>query len=328
MAFSLGRPRAINTSDCTITTPLDRDIPVDPAKTVPTALFPHEPPSSFTPHLFQYAICQQIHEAMSLGIHKRYLEDYSLVKTLHDRVLYLLSNLPPVHRLVNPDTFWDLSHPHIPKQRQQISTAANSFLMALHRPHAKTHVASLSAAIEAAISTLDAQERLFDLMSTRYYSIYALSVYTVDAAIFLSVTILEHPPSDPGILHRIHHAVEKATRRLESAQERISLARAGLQILKHCHLKMQSLSHPQIYALQNTAHQPNPLANSINTAQTQIENPSDLFSWDFANLPESGTMPIIDTSQLDSTVMFEDITVSNFDIESWVKHMSQMNNLE
>lgn len=329
MAFTLGRPRAINSSDCTVMPPLDRDIPADPATTVPMALFPHEPPSSFTPYLFQYAVCQQVHEAMSLGAHKRYLEDYSLVKTLHDRVLSLLSGLPPVHRPVNPDISWDASHPNIPKQRQQISTAANSFLMALHRPHAKTRTASRNAAVEAALCTLDAQECLFDLMATRYYSIYALSVYTVDAAVFLSVTTLAHPPSDPGILHRIHHTIEKATRRLELTQEMVSLANSGLQILKRCYLKMQ-LSFPlQLHAPKYTVHNPIQVVNmdSASSGETQFDGSSCHQPRDLSNLPDHGTMPIPELGQLDSAVMFDDVTVSNFDIESWVRQMSQMNDL-
>ncbi|PYH94493.1 hypothetical protein BO71DRAFT_279442, partial [Aspergillus ellipticus CBS 707.79] len=238
MAFSLGQPRSINTSDCTIITPLDRDIPADPATTVPVALFPHEPPSSFTPHLFQYAVGQQIHESMSLGVHKPHLEDYSLVNTLQTRIRTLLSNLPPVHRPINPDRSWDTSHPHIPKQREQISTAANSFLMSLHRPHAKVHEASRHAAIDAALGTLDAQERLFNLMAKQYYNIYALSSYTIDAGILLAVSTLERPPSDLDTLHRICHAIEKAIYRFDLAKDRVPLAHRGSLVLRLCYQKM------------------------------------------------------------------------------------------
>lgn len=328
MAFTLGRPRAINSSDCTIAPPLDRDIPADPATTVPMALFPHEPPSSFTPHLFQYSVCQQIHEAMSLGIHTRHLEKYTLVNILHDRILSLLNNLPPVHRLANPDISWDASHPHIPKQRQQISTAASSFLMALHRPHTKVREASLHAAIEAALSTLDAQERLFDLMATGYYNIYALCVYTVDAAIFLSVIVLEYPPSDPTTSRRIHSAIEAAMCRLEMAQGRVSLASAGLQILKLCYHKMQASSRPQLHAPMNSFYQPGQIPNSTPSDQTQIGGSSSHLSDEFANLTDLGTLPIHDTSQLDTASMFDDITGANFDLESWVQQMSYMNDLE
>jgi hypothetical protein len=286
------------------------------------ALFPHEPPSSFTPHLFQYTVCQQIHEAMSLGAHKQHPEDYTLVETLHHRILSLLSGLPPIHRPVNPDRSWDLTHVHIPKQRQQIATAAHSFLMALHRPHSKIRVASRNAAIEAALSTLDAQEILFDLMATRYYSIYALSVYTVEAAIFLSVTILEYPPSDPVLSHRIQRTLEKAINRLELAQDRVSLAKSGLHILKLCHSRMQPMPQFQNSMPRATVQQPSQMLDSISSGEPRIGNASSHYSF-----PESGIMPEFGTGGVDSAVMFDDITVSNFDIESWVQQMNEMTGL-
>lgn len=325
MAFSLGRPRAINASDCTVVTPLDRDIPADPAKTVPMALFFHEPPSSFTPHLFQYAVCQEIHEAMSLGVHNRHPEDYSMVETIDSRIRALLSNLPPVHRPVNPDRSWDLTHVHIPKQRQQIATAAHSFLMALHRPHSKIRVASRNAAIEAALSTLDAQEQLFDLMATRYCSIYALSVYSVDAAIFLSVAFLEFPPSDLGRSDQIQRAIEKAISRLELAQERVSMAKSGLQILKFCRERMRTMIQGQHQISANTSH---PLPQSLDSTvsgDTQMHNaPSDDWN-EFPDITETGVTPMFVTGGIDNTVMFEDITESNFDIEAWVHTINGMN---
>lgn len=320
MAFALGWPRTINSSDCTIMPPLDRDIPADPSTTVPMALFPHEPPSSFTPHLFQYAVCQQIHEAMSLGAHKRQPEEYSLVETLHCRILSLMSGLPPTHRPTNPDRSWDLTNPHIPKQRQQIATAAHSFLMALHRPHSKARVASRNAAIEAALSTLDAQECLFDLMAQRYYSIYALSVYNVEAAIFVSVTILEYPPSDPVLSHRIQSTIEKAIYRLELAQERLTLAKLGLKILKLCHSRMQQIPQFQQEIPRATLHQPFQTVDNISAGEPQVDNVPSHHSF-----PEPGILPEFAINGIDNEAMFDDIMVSNFDIESWVQQMDRMN---
>ncbi|KAJ9483327.1 hypothetical protein VN97_g10084 [Penicillium thymicola] len=322
MAFALGWPRTINSSDCTIVPPLDRDIPADPSTTVPMALFPHEPPSSFTPHLFQYTVCQQIHEAMSLGAHNQHPENYTLVETLHHRILSLLSALPPVHRPVNPDRSWDLTHVHIPKQRQQIATAAHSFLMALHRPHSKIRVASRNAAVEAALCTLDAQEILCDLMAARYYSIYALSVYTVEAAIFLSVTILEYPPSDSVLADQIQRTLEKAIRRLELAQDRVSLAKSGLHILKLCHSRMQPMPHFQQSVHRITVQQPSQILDGISSGEPQIGTVPSQYSF-----PESSIMPEFGSGGVDNAVMFDDITVSNFDIESWVQQMNEMNDL-
>ncbi|KAJ5675402.1 hypothetical protein N7462_008299 [Penicillium macrosclerotiorum] len=328
MAFTLGRPRAINNSDCTVIPPSDRDIPADPSRTIPTALFSHEPPSSFTPHLFQYAVCQQIHEAMSLGIHVRHLEDYCWVKNLHERILTLLRNLPPVHRVVNPDTSWDLTHTHIPKQRQQIATAAHSFLLALHKPHSKTHLASRNAAIESALSILDAQERLFDLMATQYSNIYALSVYTVDASTFLSVITLQYPPSDSALSYRIDHAIEKARHRLDLVKERLSLASSALQVLNLCHLKKQSLSQPEFQAPGLATHQPSQIVDTAASGWMGIGYPSNTTTASPADFHVSGTMLSFEPSHIDSAVMSDDFTLSNFDIESWVQQMGQMDGVK
>lgn len=329
MAFSLGRPRAINISDCTINPPLDCDIPADPSTRVPMTLAPHEPPSSYTPHLFQYAICQQAHEVMSLGANKKNFINYSSIQCTHDKILSLLSGLPPVHRPMNPDTSWDATYPHIPKQRQQISTAANSFLMALHRPHAATQTASRHAATQAALATLDAQERLFDLMATNYSSIYALCVYTLDAGIFLSVTILQHPPADLGMLHGILHAIRRAIHRLELAQERVSLAEPGSKVLKLCYQKMQTYAQARSSSQAATAYGPNPFAatsfmDAPLSGGPQVEESPNHHSEVFGYSTGPG-VSMFDDIPFDSTVMFEDITQPNFDMESWVRELGQEN---
>ncbi|OQE07215.1 hypothetical protein PENVUL_c014G08674 [Penicillium vulpinum] len=331
MAFSLGRPRSINVSDCTINPPLDCDIPADPSTRIPMTLAPHEPPSSFTPHIFQYAICQQAHEVMSLGAHKKNFIDYALIQGVHDKIISLLNNLPPVHRPINPDTSWDASYPNISKQRQQISTAANSFLMALHRPHAKTHAASRHAATQAALATLDAQEQLFHLMATSYSSIYALCIYTLEAGIFLSVTILEHPPADMDILHGILRAIRKAIHRLELAQERVSLAEPGSRILKACYQKIQASAQARPSWHGTAAYEANPFAaasfmSAPFSSGAQIEQSPDQRSEIFGYTSGPG-ISMSDDIPFDGTAMFEDITQPNFNMEAWVRELGQSDDL-
>lgn len=327
MAFTLGRPRAINSSDCTIKPPLDRDIPISPSKTIPTALFAHEPPSSFTPHLFQYAVCEQMHEGMTLGVHKSHIEDFSLVKTIHDRILSLINNLPPVHRLGNPDRSWDSSHRHIPKQRQQIATAAHSFLLALHRPHSKSHATSREAAIESALLVLDAQERLFDLMATQYSNIYALSVYTIDASTFLAVTMLRYPASDTALSYRIDNAIQKARHRLDLARERVPMANSALQVLKICDLKRQFSPQPQFLTPEFSVPPPSQTMGAA-SGEMGFVYPSDPALGIHAQAPVPSTMSSFEPSQIDSAVMFDEFIISDFDIDSWVQQMGPMDGLD
>lgn len=328
MAFTLGRPRAINSSDCTIKPPLDRDIPANPSATIPTALFAHEPPSSFTPHLFQYAVCEQMHEGMTLGVHKSHLEDFSLVKTIHDRILSLINSLPPVHRLANPDRSWDSSHRNIPKQRQQIATAAHSFLLALHRPHSKSHASSRDAAIESALSVLDAQERLFDLMATQYSNIYALSVYTIDASTFLAVTMLQYPPSNIALSYRIDNAIEKARRRLDIAKERVPMANSALQVLKICDLKRKSSPQPQFLTPEFSVPPPSQTMGVAASSEMGFDYSSDPALGIHVQPPVSSTISIFEPSQIDSAAMFDDFIVSDFDIDSWVHQMGPVDSMD
>ena len=116
--------------------------------------------------------------------------------------------------------------------------------------------------------------------------------------------------------------------RLEMAQGRVSLASAGLQILKLCYLKLQASSRPQLQAPMNSFHQSVQIPDSTPSDQSQIGGSSSHLSDEFTNLTDLGTLPMHDMGQLDTASMFEDITGSNFDLESWVQQMSYMNGFE
>lgn len=231
----MGRARTINMDDCTIITPLDCNIPENPSKTVPTVASGRDAPSSYTPQLFNYGLGQLIHKTLSSGAAKPHVKDYNVVKTLHDQVVSLLNALPPVMRPENPDTSWDSRCPNLPKQRQQIFSFANSFLMALHRPHVGAHSASRQAAVQAALNTLESQQRLFDMMSRHHYKLYSLSCLTIDAGVFLSAMAIEHPPMNYDVLGQTQRALQQAIGRLSLMQERSAMARSGVQVFMHCY---------------------------------------------------------------------------------------------
>ncbi|KAF7527112.1 hypothetical protein PCG10_003313 [Penicillium crustosum] len=203
--------------------------------------------------------------------------------------------------------------------------------MALHTPHARTHAASRHAATQAALATLDAQEQLFDLMATNYSSIYALCIYTLGAGIFLSVTILEYPPADMGILNGMLRAIRKAIHRLELAQERVSLAGPGSRLLKLCYQKMQASAQDRSSLQGAAAYGANPVAaasfmHAPFSGGTHIaespDQPSEILAYD------SGSgISLSDGLPFDSTVMFEDITQPHFNMEAWVRELDQTNGL-
>ncbi|RDW68008.1 hypothetical protein BP6252_09404 [Coleophoma cylindrospora] len=234
MAFVLGRPRAINILDCTVRTPLDCNIPEQPSKIIPTPAHASEVPSTYSAHLFHYFLAQKIHEILSKGANKPHFADYNFILSLHDQVITELHNLPAAVRPENPDTSLDLRYPRLLKQRQHITNAAQSFLIALHRPHTKQHETSRKAATDAAFSCLRAQQGLFDLVKEHQYRIYNLSFYTIDAGMFLAAMVLEQKTIERAFLENIYMALSKAMTRLSLMQHRSAMARSGLQLLSGC----------------------------------------------------------------------------------------------
>jgi hypothetical protein len=332
MALILGRPRTINASDCTVKAPLDCDIPEDPSKRVPSTTNPHDAPSSYSSHLFHYALGQKTHQMLSLGADKPHLKDYSVVRTLHDQVVSLLNALPPVVRPENPDVSWDLRCPNLPKQRQHISSAASSFLIALHRPHVALHTESRHAAIQAALDCLESQQRLFDLISRHHYKIYTLSFYTIDAGIFLSATTLEHWPLDHALLQHIQRVLRQAIIRLDAMKERNPMAKSGAQILTTCYLKIKwsSLIGDDSVNQQIGAQGPSHMSGAQHTDYFSesghlhdSQNPMNLSQ---PNLYDWGRDPMFSIDRAANFATFGGVTEGNPSL--WLEQMGQVVDLD
>lgn len=237
MSIILGRPRAINTSDCTARTPLDCDIPGDPSNAVPGTAIPSGPPSHFSLSLFNYALGHLFHEMLSLGLGKKHSKNYDSVNVLHGRVVALLNDLPPAVRPNHPDTSWDARDPDIPRQRYQIQTNANSFLISLHREHVQVHTESRNAALKATLDLLDAQESVFDLLQPHHYRMYGLSCHSIDACMFLTATILNVETVagvDPASLLHAENSLRKAIARLHTMGAISPMAKSGAELLDRC----------------------------------------------------------------------------------------------
>lgn len=321
----LGRPRTINRTDCTVKMPIDCDFPADPANTVPITLSSQGPPSSLTPHLFQCAIGHKIHEAISAGANRRHVREYDRVTAIHKDVAALVDNLPPAMRSENPDISWDTQLPHLPVQRQQIANSANAFLLALHRPHAGVHIASRDAAVQAALETLNAQQRLFDLMGPANYKTYMLSVYSLDASIFLAATIAEHPITNPTLSERIHLTIRKAMHRLEWMGEKSPLSRSGLLALKRLYSMTEETTRDVVGGFMPE----DSLSYHIPMAPSQFPEVSHstgampgLGNSSQSNLAQPNSTPMLDLGHLDSSQMFASVTDVDYNIQSLVDQLT------
>lgn len=245
MAMVLGRPRTIHREDCTTPPPLDCDFPSEPSKTVPLATnHVRQPPTAITITMFWIAISHKVHDMLSMRARKIDRKDYSKVQKLHQEIDILLDDLPAPLKPDSPDTSWDNMRPQLVTIRQRIRTTTSIFLTALHRPYLATHPESRNCAISAALVLLQAQQRLFEMISEPQYKLFAYSFYTVDSALFLMSMIIEKPVEEHELHITIHHELQQAIDRIAAMKERSHIARSGEQILKKCYQSVQFSSPP------------------------------------------------------------------------------------
>lgn len=245
MAMVLGRPRAIHREDCTTPPPLDCDFPLEPSQTVPIATnHARQAPSSITSTIFWINLSHKVHDMLSMRAHKSRRQDYSRVQSLHQQVQSLLSDLPAALRPDSPNMSWDNVRPQLITTRERIITASSIFLTALHRPCITTHTESRKAAIDAALSLLQAQQRLYDMISEPQYKLFGYSFYTIDSALFLMSMLTKEPIADAELVYTIHNELEKAIGRITLMKERSHIAKTGEQILRQCYQDLQFQSTP------------------------------------------------------------------------------------
>ncbi|KAK5082311.1 hypothetical protein LTR05_007457 [Lithohypha guttulata] len=244
MALQLGRPRMVNVSDCTISAPLDCDLPREPSKTLFRAFTCGDRPSLYRVALLKYQIAQWIHDAMSRGAFNRDFNDLSAIGVLHKHVTDLLANLPSTLQSVAPDTSWDLQIPELRKHRLNAAIIVDAVLLALHRPHAAKYRKSLDEAINAAIRLLNYSQKLFEATEPHHHRTYTLIFYTIDAGISLA-TLLARFPRDS--IDRRSEAIEALTlsvSRLSVLRQRNVAAVAGESVLNKF-LEILQPSSPQ-----------------------------------------------------------------------------------
>jgi hypothetical protein len=158
-------------------------------------------------------------------------------------VVSLLENVPPYLRFKGPDTTWDAKHPYLPQLREEAYMTANMFLMTLHRPHILASAESRKAALEAALATLESQQRFFGQTSEHHYPLFGLAFYTIDAAILISIIVAAHPPQGHEPRQYVYHILQQAIERLSRIQPYNAIARSGLGILKRCYEKLKEAGH-------------------------------------------------------------------------------------
>lgn len=235
MAVALGRPRGIHREDCNTPTPLDCAYPREPSQTVPMSTkHDQEPPNAFSHVMFSIALSHKYHDLMSMRASKLDLKDYNRVRNLHNDIESLLAELPPALRPAFPDITWDCQKSQLSAVRLRLLTTANIFLLALHRPYVSTHVASRHAAIEAALTILQAQQELFTIVPQAQHKLYGYSFYTIDAGVFLASNVLKYSSLDIETTTKALQALQQASMRLCCMKHTSPIAKTGEMVLRQC----------------------------------------------------------------------------------------------
>ncbi|KAE8421573.1 hypothetical protein BDV36DRAFT_292220 [Aspergillus pseudocaelatus] len=294
MAMILGRPRTIHPDDCDAKLPIDCNIPKDPSKTVPMTVQPGESPNGPTTvsaGLFRYALACKFHEMRALKADRPHLKDHNIIQGLHEQVISLLDNVPPYLRFKSPDTSWDGEHSFLPQLREEVFMTANMFLMTLHRPHILASARSRKAALEAALATLESQQRFFGQTSEHHYPLFGLAFYTIDASILLSVIVASYPPHGHEPRQYIHHVLQQAIDRLSHVQPYNSVARSGLGIVQRCYDKLKEAC----YSPTHTSATPTSSAMSprfeLQSLRQELNHRNSMSMKDVQSAPSSSSGP-------------------------------------
>ncbi|KAH0367562.1 hypothetical protein KCU65_g4557, partial [Aureobasidium melanogenum] len=236
-----GHPLLVDGINCNIKVPLDCAFPKDPSKTIPMSLgiAGGETPSPFSVHIFRYTLACVIQKIRTSN---QGIKDYSIVRRFHERMVETLDDLPSILRPVHlqPDLSWDSEYRFLKHQREEVSTTLNIFLLALHRPYIHTHSESRCAALDASLSILESQERLFTRADKRHRKYFGHAFYTVSAAIFVTMIVARHPSQDQNIRIRIRTTLAQAIEQLSQISDLNSIAGSALPLVLSCYEKMET----------------------------------------------------------------------------------------
>ncbi|KEF60415.1 uncharacterized protein A1O9_01976 [Exophiala aquamarina CBS 119918] len=219
--------------------PIECNIPPNPPISVPGTqvdLVDQDRPNTVSQNLFLYRLSNVWHTVKALKADRPLLKDYTVTQRLHNEVNNIMDLLPPTLRYENPDKSWDDEYPYLNQQREDILTKANLILMALHRPHMEHHVESHRAALQAAIVTLESQNRSFMGIGLHQYKLFGLSFYTIDASLLLSIVAAKHlPRENDEFMARIDYILQQVMNRLSVMYSYSPIARSGLAIVRQCY---------------------------------------------------------------------------------------------
>lgn len=233
MAVALGRPMFIDLKACTVTVPMDCDIPKDRLKRVPIARSDSDKPTPMTERLLRSKMSQHFYEIRELELEGPIPREPDKVKELHNFAVNFRKSLPAFYQISNPDTRWDVECPFVPTHRELLSYMVDSFFMTLHRPYIFTREKSQRQVYESSLAILDSQDRLFGVLRGSQMQFYiGLAFPTFDAAVLLAVVLVSNPERYQTSFSRPYQSLRNAFERLQFIGSSMALAKTGAEILQ------------------------------------------------------------------------------------------------
>jgi hypothetical protein len=233
MALALGEPAGINQKECTVTAPLDCDIPVDYLTRVPVANSPLAKPSVFTPRLLRFEISKRLGELRELEGEGKVPRNPEKVRELHQFAVNFRENMPAFFRASNPDMTWDKECYYVPVQREMLSYLLDTFLMALHRPYIFTREKSQRQVYDSSLAILDSQHRLFETARDSHFTFQvAVTFPTFDAAVLLGMVLVSNPERYQTTFQRLYLSLTRALEHLEFIGVKFRLARTCAEVIR------------------------------------------------------------------------------------------------
>jgi hypothetical protein len=233
MGMLLGRPTLINDRHCTVTPPLDCNIPTD-IRSPPIPRGPLDPPTQSTHRLLDYQLSHIINEIDDLQLESSKIMSYDLagVERLQAKIYSLIECYPPALAVTDRDTSHDAANPFLQAQAALLKCTTYSLVVGLHRPFVFTRQKSRIEIVKAGILMLESQQKLFDATRDHHHTIYTLNFYTFDPAVLIAAVIITSPLSlYPDLLDKAMIYIRDGQKRMETLGRRVKLAEKGAAVL-------------------------------------------------------------------------------------------------
>ncbi|KAG0648747.1 Multidrug resistance regulator 1 [Hyphodiscus hymeniophilus] len=246
MALVLGRPATIDNRDGKPPFPIDAPIPKNRREVAPAPRTESDPPTSLSVLLWTCELFAPLWDIFNLEKEDPHQNDFAKVEKMHVLIKQISLHCPPYFRAQNPDTTWD-DHPDcywLPRARIAFQNNAAFTIMALHRPYIFTNSSSRTLALRAGLDILRAQRAYFDLITYTDYKMFSLVLNTFDAIILVAAIYILHPFENREDLDDALQHFEWAMERFHVMEDRHSMAKAALGVLKAIHVRLKKALIP------------------------------------------------------------------------------------